>query len=403
MKTIVIIEPAYGDNVHFPFNASLLRTVADTYTSANVIFIGGSGQNKLIASTLPNHILIRCEFRDWDVYGDRDTSPENVIIRLFNLAKVGARAIFNADLLILTSVTGTALTALQIIPRKKNQKLQIFLHGNLNDLEGWRSRNPFRRIGDLHAAIRRAALSNTQFIVLEEHIRFSAGRKWPWIAEKLQFFPHPIIVEESITHSKTLGAPIKIGLAGISSPDKGFAQFRELAHRMKANFPGGFEFHSIGKRHQTNKDSDFEFLDTCPSEKQLERAEFLSQLDKMHFLFFWPTGEYYNNASSGVFYDAINRKVPILSKVELKFLQPEIESMGVISNSVENLADTLSKIGTSDYAIYIDGLTNYSERLQPDALVVRFRHLVDSFNEKPFAGAAITEKNLEISPSVKKL
>ena len=403
MKTIVIIEPAYSDNVHFPFNASLLRTVADAYTAANVIFVGGAGQNKLIASTLPKHILTRCAFRDWNVYGDRDTSPENVLIRLFNLAKVGARAIFNADLLILTSATGTVLTALEIIPRKKNQKLQIFLHGNLNDLDGWRSRNPFRRIGDLHAAIGRAASNNTQFIVLEEHIRSSAGRKWPWIADKLQFFPHPIISEESVTHLKTLGAPIKIGLAGIASPDKGFVQFRELAHRMKTTFPERFEFHSVGKRHQTNKDSDFEFLDTCPSEKQLERADFLSQLDKMHFLFFWPTGEYYNNASSGVFYDAINRKIPILSKTELKSLQPEIESMGVICDSVEKLAEALSEIGNSEYATYVAGLTAYSERLQPDALAVRFRHLVESFSEKPSAGPAITEKILEISPSVEKL
>jgi hypothetical protein len=105
----------------------------------------------------------------------------------------------------------------------------------------------------------------------------------------------------NINHLKKLDLPVKIGLAGIASPDKGFTEFRELAARLKKRYPGCFEFHAIGKRHPSNQDADFKDLDTAPCERQLERTDFLKQIDNMHFLFFWPTGEYYKNASSGVF------------------------------------------------------------------------------------------------------
>ena len=381
MKKIVIIEPAWPDNIHFPFNSGLLRTVADAYPSAEIIFIGSALQNRKIAASLPQAISHRCEFRDWKVYSDPDTLPANILARSSRLYKTAAHPIATSDLVILTSVTGTTLTSIAAMLRPRHQQLQIYLHGNLNDLHGWRSRNPLRRFGDLYSALKRAAWTNCKFIVLEEHIRSRAASTFPWMAGKLHFFPHPLRTEETLTITKKLSFPIKIGLAGISSPDKGFAQFRELATRLKTKFPGVFQFHAIGKRHPSNQDADFKDLDTAPREGQLERADFLKQIDDMHFLFFWPTGDYYKNASSGVFYDALNRKIPLLSKSDLRAFHPAIQSMGIICDTLDELELAITQVSDNEYQSYNDGLSSFSENFRHGALVNRFRYLVENFAE----------------------
>jgi hypothetical protein len=267
------------------------------------------------------------------------------------------------------------------------------LHGNLNELHGWRSKNPLRRFGDLYSALKRATRDNSQLIVLEEHIRLKAAASFPWMSEKLRFFPYPLRIEETLSTTKKLSFPIKIGLAGIASPDKGFTEFRELAARLKAKFPGCFEFHAIGKRHPTNQDADFKDLDTAPCERQMERADFLKQIDRMHFLFFWPTGEYYKNASSGVFYDAINRKIPLLSKSDITALQPGIQSTGIMCNTLQELELAVTQVTDDEYESYSAGLSSFSDNFRHDALVKRFRSLVEDFANGTQESLHLTQLN----------
>jgi hypothetical protein len=213
------------------------------------------------------------------------------------------------------------------------------------------------------------------------------------MSENLRFFPHPLRIEEALSTGKKLSLPVKIGLAGIASPDKGFTEFRELAARLKKKYPGCFEFHAIGKRHPSNQDMDFRDLDTAPCERQLERTDFLKQIDNMHFLFFWPTGEYYKNASSGVFYDAVNRKIPLLSKSDIAVFQPSVRSMGIICETLQELELAISQVAEDQYQSYSAGLSNFSRNFEHDALVARFRSLVENFTDGTRENINLTQLN----------
>jgi hypothetical protein len=382
MKNIVIIEPIYGENIHLPFNAGLVNVVATAFDSANLTFVGNASQTKKIADNLPVEHRTRCVFKHMRVYADKDTNPLNVVIRLGELLWAAGREIFNADLIVLCSASGTTLAAVQLLMRPKKQSLQVFLHGNLNDLNGWRSRNPFRRFFDFSSTLKRASASQGQFLVLEEHILARAAADFPWMKKNVRYFPHPQIDEESIVHKKSLQFPIKIGLIGIASPDKGFVEFCTLAKILKRRFPSKFEFHAIGKKHKSNLNSDFEMLDRPPSEKQLERETYLREIDKMHFLFFWPVGEYYRNASSGIFYDGINRKIPFLTNSSAKSFCRDIEAMAIVADGLDELETKLLEIDTHTYAHFVEELEKFRLTFAVEGLATRFKALISEFSPR---------------------
>lgn len=375
MRNIVIIEPTYGENIHLPFNTGLVNVIASAYESANLTFIGDSAQNKKIAANLRSEHRSRCSFKDLSVYADRDTHPINVLKRLSELLWVAGRDIANADLLVLCSASGTVLAAMQLLMRPKKQMLQVFLHGNLNDLNGWRSKNPVRRFFDFSSTLKRVSRSGVQFLVLEEHILARAVSDFPWMKKNVRHFPHPQIDDESIIHAKQLQFPVKIGLLGISSPDKGFAEFAALAKTLKRKFPSKFEFHAIGKRHKSNVVADFEMLDRAPSNSQLERDAYLRQIDEMHFLFFWPVGDYYKNASSGIFYDGINRKIPFLTNSSVRSFCRNINSMGLVADGLEELQVKLLEVDNLAYQGFITELEKFRSTFTVEALATRFRAL----------------------------
>lgn len=71
----------------------------------------------------------------------------------------------------LISTTSTGIFAAALAARlRPRTKVQIGLHGDLNDLTGSRSRHPIRRALDLHAAMH-GPWRNLRFLVLEPAIR----------------------------------------------------------------------------------------------------------------------------------------------------------------------------------------------------------------------------------------
>lgn len=380
MQKIVVIEPTWSANIHFPFNAGLLRTVGDAFPGASLTFIGDKRQSDAMLTVLSPNILSRCRFANWKTQPEVVTSPIKVMYRTLKLLKIAARDIYSADLIIFASAAGTCLTALRFLPRQKSSNLQIFLHGNLNDLHGWRTKNPINRYSDLYSNLSYAARKKAQLVLLEEHIRMRAIKKHPWMAANAEYFPHPSIPSENISIERQLDYPIKIGMVGISSPAKGFCQFRDMASKLKSLYPGRFEFHTIGKRHPSNRDSDFLELDTQPSDAQIERNEFLNKVDNLHFLFFWPDGEYYENASSGVFYDALNRKIPVITKNTLENLQFVSSKIGILAESMHSVEEALTQLNSEKYCDYVNGIAEYSKTFQHEALVERFRLLTQKFD-----------------------
>ena len=383
MKKIVIIEPCYTGTIHFPFNCGLLRIVSKAYPESQVIFVGGATQNDAIQARLQPPMAERCRFIDWTPYPDSDTSPWDVLRRIAHIGRAVFYDVLTADLTILSSATASCVAAIELLPRSKRQKLQIFLHGNLNEMAGWRSRNPVRRMNDLCASLRRAVKANASLIVLEEHILKNAERDFPWMAGAVFHFPHTRIPEEVLKVTKLLGNPINIGFAGNASIEKGFTQFLELARSMGKAAPGLFKFHAIGKRMSTTRAEDSAFLDTPPSATQLSRDEFLSRLDAMNFLFFWPIGEYYSNASSGVFYDAINRSIPLIASRKVGYLPTGENALGIMAASIEEVVYELTNLRSDRYSAFCSTLHQFGEKFDDNSLVNQYRQMTEnSYNRE---------------------
>ena len=372
VNKILIIEPACTGNVHLSFNLGLLRTVATAYPDAEIVCIGDREQQALMLPLLDNGVLNRCAFRPWQTYRDLDTTPSHVAARLYRLLAAGRSDLFRADLIVMSAIAATCLRALQLLPRPSTQTLQLFFHGNLNDLSGWRSRNPLRRTSDFFSNIKRAAASHTQMIVLEKHVHRSAVEAHPWLKNSLHSMPLPQLSEEVLKTRKSLTTPIKVGFAGVASPAKGFLKFLTFAKNLKTRFPGRYEFHAIGMVHPDSRSAGLDLLDTKPAADQYDRTEFLKQIDQMHFLFLWPDESYYAFAASAVFYDAVNRGIPLISPHDPKLLRTGAENMGISVATLDVAIATLAATTADEYAGYTAALNEIAIEMSEEKCVAQY-------------------------------
>jgi hypothetical protein len=218
-----------------------------------------------------------------------------------------------ANLLVLCSCTATVLTALCWMGLA--DRSVTMLHGNANELDGWRSRNPFRSLFDLNGALKRFCRQGGKVTVLEERICLQLGARNPWLKNCLLVIPHPLLPEEARPNGahKQLNWPIKIGFAGLATIAKGFPDFLEFARQIQSQHPGLFEFHAFGKLPGESAGFDQSPLAT-KAKDGLTRSEFVAGLNSLHYLFVWQQDNYYSNAASGVVYDAINLGIPMIAR-----------------------------------------------------------------------------------------
>lgn len=310
---ITVIEPTWDRNIHLPANLGLLRIIRHAYPEAQVNFVGGAEQIDLMRGMLPESEQSAVRFFAGQPAPDRDTMPGDVYSAWRKLRSLPAPVLQEASLIVLSSCTASCLNALTwmgLAPRSS-----AVLHGNANDLQGWRSRNPMRRQLDMRQAFQRFCERGGKAVVLEERIRHTLGQQQPWLAPHMVCLPHPMLPEESATAgaARPLKSPIDIGFAGLASTAKGFPQFVALAQAMEARRPGAFRFHAFGKLPDESRALDQSCLAHRAAEG-LPRSEYVAGLRAMDYLFVWHQDSYYANAASGVVYDAINFGVPMIAR-----------------------------------------------------------------------------------------
>ncbi|MBK4734296.1 hypothetical protein [Noviherbaspirillum pedocola] len=391
MKKILIIEPTLANTIHFPFNCGIVQTIAQAFPSAEIIFLGERQQGEMILAELQNDLLDRIRVITWKVYKDRDTLPTNIIKRAFYLIQSAFFDLMNADMIVFASASGPCISALRALPRRKSQKLQIFMHGDYNELLGWRSKNPFRKFADLYSSLKKASAAGAQIMVLEEHIQSKTCQDLPEFLDSFHYFPHPRVQREILQSRKYLSNPINIGLAGGASVDKGISQLLELSKIISlTDNRNRFRFHAIGAEHPSSKTENFSRFETKPANQQIERSEFLNLLDRMHFLFFWPTGTYYDNASSGALHDAINRKIPIIASSRVIKMFPEVAAFSITADCPSQIAETLYKLTPEEYQNLQLSIFEYEKRYNLNELAQRYRTITSN---------SLKSSNLEIKPT----
>lgn len=320
-RHITLIEPTWDKHIHVPNNLGMLRIMHLAYPEADISYVGGAEQITQIKALGPKEVIDKTSFYKFQPHQDTDTMPWNVAATLWKLRKLPAGLVRDADLLVFCSITATMASAVTLAGLA--HKSIAFLHGNANELSGWRSRNPARQAFDLNSSLRRFCKAGGQVLVLEAPIADQLSQQHPWIASHIAYLPHPLIPEEACTgsniHNEMVTAPIRIGFAGNASLAKGFAQFMEVVAYAAQHFPGKFEFHSIGLIPKESSQFDTRLLSSV-SGNNLPRQQYVERLQRMHYVFTWHLESYYNAAASGVVYDAINMGIPLLSRRRQQFV-----------------------------------------------------------------------------------
>lgn len=314
LPTIAVIEPTWNHHVHFPGNLGLLRVVLLAYPEAKIHFIGGQGQIDLIEKAPLDSLADRIAFTAWETGQDRDTLPTDAYRAIQRFKRLPQAATSQASMLFFCSVTASALNAVNFLGLAP--KSYVMLHGNANQLSGWRSRNPIRRHFDFRATLERYSRNGGHTMALEERIVTTLSQQYPWLANSLTTLPHPLTPEEARPNgqARELTTPIKIGFAGNASIEKGFADFLKMAEGINRLHPQQFEFHAIGRLPNESQHLDQSPLTSRATDIALPREEYVTRLDSMHYLFTWHYDTYYGNAASGVVYDAVNMGIPLIAR-----------------------------------------------------------------------------------------
>lgn len=145
---------------------SVLRIVRRTYPDRTLNYVGGEGQLRLIhEAAIPRTLRCSLFFLAGSAgsgYAPHSRFPcDQESQRIF--PRKYSRCL-NACLLDYSDI----LNALNFLGLA--DKTMLMLHGNANDLSGWRSRNPLRRYFDLRSTMERYSRQNGTTLALEDRI-----------------------------------------------------------------------------------------------------------------------------------------------------------------------------------------------------------------------------------------
>ena len=243
-------------------------------------------------------------------------------------------------LIFLISATPTAILAARLVARLSRRVVgvQVGMHGNLNDLGTWRSGNPLRRRFDLPAAMGGRQSPKVRYLVLEEGIRQELERIAPAAGAVADVLPLPINMAEVPSVPETrLAFPLRIGLVGQATEDKGISPFLETAAMFKARHGAKVEFTLIGRAIQGTDLARFDILDDPVSTDHLSRQAFLQRLAGLHYVFLPLSARYYSLSASGALIDAITWLKPVIA-TNLPIVADQFERFGDIGYLCEDVA-----------------------------------------------------------------
>jgi glycosyltransferase involved in cell wall biosynthesis len=311
---ILVYEPVCWGLEHVPVNAGILETIRLAYPSEELTFCGEQSHLHQLRAQLSPDIATSISWKPMLLpprhaqFLERIRSDLKLLSRLFKMLKK------EPGLLVLTAAAAATLMALKLLccTMYRDQRVQIVLHGNVATLNGWRSRNPLRRIQDLRTALGFSGNRNLQYLLLEEPIRRAVAQHCPPLEKHFALLEHPIPANEEPKGIIEFGPPFRIGFIGLTTEEKGFPLFLQVAAVMSAKFPALVELHAIGWSVEQWDSSEISSLATKPGTSRLSRSEFISQIEKLHFVCLPYQGPHYELSASGALLDAIAWEKPLI-------------------------------------------------------------------------------------------
>lgn len=308
--------------MHAPGNSATIQTISRAYPDQRICIF--AEESHLVELSKDQALTDRpgISFHPITLDGKFLHRPHIVSLRRFirEMATMhrAMRRLSNNEpcLVMLISATSTSVFAASLVTRLARRRcgIQVGLHGNLNDLTGWRSRNPLSRALDTQSALTERHISKMRFLVLEQAIRDELARRAPDAAARTDVLELPVNVGELPYVPETkLTRPVRIGFVGQATAAKGISAFLDAARRLKERRGTSVEFHLVGRSMPGSNAADFAVLDSPVNEDHLPRQTFLEQLGALHFVFLPYQPGYYNLSASGALLDAITWLKPIIA------------------------------------------------------------------------------------------
>ncbi len=345
---IAIFEFFWRGISHAPSNAVTLKTVATAFPNVRVLFCAEVTHLAEVRRFVAADAHPTLEFEEI-------ASPPRNILRLGSFLKAVREILRHfervlrgpGDLAVICQGDGASLYAAwlfhTLFPRRQVY-FQFRLHGNLNEVLGWRSRNPLRRVTQLDTALILCASAECRPVVLDEHIRLALCEMIPALAPFVQVLQDAANEEENAGLTpQALRHPIKIATLGVQTKAKGYPLFLRLAEAVTRALPGQVEFHAIGRIHEEVRGYDHSALAHAPILEYVDRTEYAERLAEMHYVCLPYSGDYYRLAASGVLVDAIGFAKPIIS-LPVAFMMTLFEEHGDVGYLCCDEAELISTV-----------------------------------------------------------
>jgi glycosyltransferase involved in cell wall biosynthesis len=208
------------------------------------------------------------------------------------------------------SLVGAKL-ALATLPARRRPRVDAVIHSVLEQVWGWRSRNPLRRLFDLTTALNLPAPAGFRVVVLEASIARDLAAQLPRVAPHLQVIAFPIV--ETVTPPPRRPGPPRVGFLGRATEEKGFDHFCQLAAAVRAT-GAAVEFHAVGYATAgTHPDEMLRALATPPATAPIPRGDFLARVADLDLVAMLHDTTHYGHTASGVLLDAIAAGRPVLT------------------------------------------------------------------------------------------
>ncbi|HKY18147.1 MAG TPA: glycosyltransferase [Rhizomicrobium sp.] len=389
---ILAIEPTWTGRIHAPGNAILLNIVKAAFPEQPLHIFAEAAHLKELQTILSAQTNATAQFHPIQLSPHYLHRPHIVsATRLFSEMGIIRRAFAQTSssqecLLILLSATSTAIFAADLLSRLRRGKtfIQAQLHGNLNEVTAWRHSDPIRRALDLKSALAKNYHGRLRYLVLEQFIRDKLAELSPATAQATDVLPHPIAMQGHAPADVTLELPLRVGLVGLGSEEKGMGSFLEIAKRVKQDLGDTVRFHHIGSARPGADLSLYGLLEEPPSLEQLTRPDFLARLSRLHYVIFPLKERYYGLSASGTFLDAVAALKPVIAtRIPLtqQFFR-EFGDIGYLCQDDEDIILTIKTIASKPdpdtYQAQVSALRASRAARLPDALVPTYRGFITS-------------------------
>lgn len=388
---ILVFEMTWTGTAHAPGNSATIQTIAGAFPDQGVRILADASHLAELRRFPALMTLRNIDLRPIEVSPLFPGKTHIVSWRRFRCELASIRGALRdvapnePCLVMLISATPTAILAASLVSRMAGRRrvaVQVGLHGNLNEINGWRPRNPLTRRFDLASALaaRRPML---RYLVLEAAIRDELARIAPEAAARTDVLPLPVnTAEMPAAPTASLAAPVRIGFVGQATNAKGFDTFLAVAADMKHRFGKRVAFHHVGRTMPGAELPDCSVLAEPLTTEHLPRSEFTRRLAALHYVLLPFREGYYALSASGSLIDAITWLKPVIAtKLPLvKSFFGAHGEIGFLCESEDGLKEAVAEILTgmdeARYARQIANVEHARASRTPEALTDLYRTIV---------------------------